>query len=67
MQITLDKNKLTDFTPSGGNTADFQFSLTIAPLGHHGGRLPSDNRRLGAILASTCSQCSWKTSQFHHV
>jgi hypothetical protein len=23
MQITLDKNKLTDFTPSGGNTADF--------------------------------------------
>jgi hypothetical protein len=50
MQITLDKNKLTDFTPSGGNTADFQFSLTITPLGHHGGRLPSGNRRLGATL-----------------
>jgi hypothetical protein len=48
MQITLDKNKLTDFTPSGKNTADFWFSLTITPLGHHGGGLPSGNRRLAS-------------------
>jgi hypothetical protein len=50
MQITFDKNKLTDFTPSRGNAADFQFSLTIRPVGHHGGRLPCGNRRLGATL-----------------
>jgi hypothetical protein len=44
MQITLDKNKLTDFP--GGKYRRFPVSLT--PLGHHGGRLPSGNRRLGA-------------------
>jgi hypothetical protein len=49
MQITLDKNKLTDST-ARGEYRRFPVSLTITPLGHHGGRLPSGNRRLGATL-----------------